>query len=113
MATRDYEELTKSLMHARKSLGEGIPEVMKGFGAMHAAANTDGALDKKTKELLAMAIAVAVRCPGCIGSHAKAAVRLGVTREEMLETLAVSVYMGGGPSVMYAAEALEAFDQFA
>ena len=61
---------------------------------------------------VALAIAVTTRCDGCIGFHAKALVALGATRAEVEETLAVAVYMGGGPSLMYSADALVAFEQF-
>jgi AhpD family alkylhydroperoxidase len=64
------------------------------------------------KELMATAIAVSTRCDGCIGFHVRALVRLGATREQINEMLAVTVYMGGGPSLMYAAEVLNAFDEF-
>ena len=79
---------------------------------MGAAAKKSGALDPKTKELIATAIAVAVRCDGCIASHVKALEKHGAEREELLEMLSMAIYMGGGPSVVYAAEALDAFDQF-
>jgi AhpD family alkylhydroperoxidase len=69
-------------------------------------------LDKKTKELIAMALAVANRCGGCIGFHAQTLVKLQASREEYLETLGMAIYMGGGPSLMYAAEALSAFEEF-
>ena len=88
-----------------------IPEVMAGFSALSQAASKDGVLDKKTKELIAMALAVANRCPGCIGFHSQALVRLKTSREELMETLGMAIYMGGGPSLMYAAEALEAFEE--
>jgi AhpD family alkylhydroperoxidase len=102
------QELAKQLREVRK----GIPEVTQGFSRMAAAATADDVLSEKTKELMAIAIGVAVRCDGCLAFHAKKAVKLGVTREELLETLGMSLYMGGGPSYMYAAQALEAFDQF-
>lgn len=89
-----------------------MPEVMAGFSALAQAATKDGALDKKTKELIAMALAVANRCPGCIGFHAQTLIKLQTSREEFMETLGMAVYMGGGPSLMYAAEALEAFEEF-
>ncbi|MBR7560224.1 carboxymuconolactone decarboxylase family protein, partial [Mycobacterium tuberculosis] len=79
---------------------------MAGFSAMAQAATKDGVLSKKMKELIALAIAVAGRCDGCIGFHVEALVKLGATREEVEETLAMTVYMGGGPSVMYAADAI-------
>ena len=71
-----------------------------------------GALDKKTKELIALAIGVSTRCDGCIGFHIETLVKLKVTQEEVTETLAMAIYMGGGPSLMYAADALAAFAQF-
>ena len=86
---------------------------MQGFGAMASAAMADGALSEKHKELMATAIAVSQRCAGCIGFHVKALIRLGTTRAEFEEMLGVAVYMGGGPSLMYCAEALQAWEQFA
>ena len=59
-----------------------------------------------------MALAVANHCQGCIGFHAQTLVRLQTSKEELLETLSMAVYMGGGPSLMYAAEALEAYEEF-
>ena len=109
----DYPELARNLTKAIGGLRKGIPETMKGFSALAAAATAEGALDTKTKELIATAIAVAVRCDGCIAFHVKAAVRGGASREELLEMLGMAIYMGGGPSMVYAAQALEAYDQFA
>ena len=86
---------------------------MKGFSATARAALRANALDTKTKELLSLGIAVATRCDPCIAFHAEAAVKQGASREEILETVGIAIYMGAGPSVMYAAKALEAFDQFA
>jgi len=85
---------------------------MAGFGAMAKAAMAPGVLSELQKELIALAIGVATRCDGCIGFHTKTLVRLGVTREQLNETLAVAVYMGGGPSLMYAADALRAYEEF-
>jgi len=85
---------------------------MKAFSALAQAAGRDGALDKKTKELIALAIAIATRCDGCIGFHTEALVRLGATRQEVEETLGMTIYMGGGPSLMYAAVAISAFEEF-
>jgi AhpD family alkylhydroperoxidase len=86
---------------------------MAGFNAMARGALKPGALSESHKELIALAIGVAGHCDGCIGFHAKSLVRLGAKREEVMEALAVAVYMGGGPSLMYAAEAVHAFDEFA
>jgi len=110
--TTNYPALAKDLSASIAKLRKGIPETMKGFSAMARAATMDGSLDPKTKELIATAIGVTVRCDGCIAFHAKAACENGASRDEFLETLGMAIYMGGGPSMVYAAEALDAFDQF-
>ncbi len=107
-----YKEVAQDSAAAIAKLRKEIPEVMTGFGAIAQAATKDGALDKKTKELIAIALAVAARCDGCIGLHVQAVVKLGATKAELAETLGMAVYMGGGPSVVYAAEALKAFEEF-
>jgi AhpD family alkylhydroperoxidase len=107
-----YQELTTRINRHLAPFRTAAPAVMQGFGAMARCAMAAGALDEKTKELIAMAIGVASRCDGCLGFHAKALVRLGATPEEFHEMLGVAVYMGGGPSLMYAAHALEAFEEF-
>ncbi len=107
-----YTDLTRDISRNLTALRTHNPDVMQGFGALSKAAMAAGALDEKTKELIAMAIGVASRCDGCLGFHAKALVRLGATPEEFREMLGVAVYMGGGPSLMYAANALAAFEEF-
>ncbi|MEZ5544537.1 MAG: carboxymuconolactone decarboxylase family protein [Lysobacteraceae bacterium] len=107
-----YQELTASISQHLAPLRKHLPDVMQGFGSLARAAMAPGALDEKTKELIALAIGVASRCEGCLGFHAKALVRLGASDEEVREMLGVAIYMGGGPSLMYAAHALEAFEEF-
>lgn len=109
---KNWPDLTANLLPLLKELRGGTPDVMKGFSAMAQSALKTNALDTKTKELIALAIGVAVRCDDCIAFHAKAAVEQGATREEVIETLGMAIYMGAGPSVMYASHAIEAFDQF-
>ncbi len=110
--TNNWPELAKLLSADLRNLRGGAPDVMKSFSAIAQAATAPKTLDGKTKELIALAISVAVRCDDCIAFHAKAAVDRGATRDEVLETLGMSIYMGAGPSVMYASHALEAFTQF-
>jgi len=110
---KDYAQLTQDISAYMAEMRKAVPDAMAGFSALAKGALQDGALDKKTKELIALAIGVATRCDGCIGFHAKACVDLGATRQEVAETLAMCVYMGGGPNYMYAADALRAYDQFA
>jgi AhpD family alkylhydroperoxidase len=110
--SKDYKEIIADISAYSAQLRTAEPETMAGFYAMAKAASADGVLDKATKELIAMAIGVALRCDGCIGFHAKALVGLGVSRAALTETLGMAVYMGGGPSLMYAADALRAYEQF-
>jgi len=108
-----YRDLTQGVSTRLSSLRASTPELMKGFAELGRAATAEGVLDKKTKELIALALSVAARCDPCIGFHAQTLVKLGATRQEVDETLGVAVYMGGGPSMMYAASAVAAFDEFA
>jgi AhpD family alkylhydroperoxidase len=110
---KNWPDMTGDLSVALKEVRGGAPDVMKGFSAIAQAALKANALDTRTKELIALAIAVATRCDGCIGFHAEAAVKHGASRDQVMETMGMAIYMGAGPSVMYAAQAIEAFDQFA
>ena len=107
-----YKDLSKQIGSKLVEFSKRIPETMQGFNQMSKATHGDGALDAKTKELIAMAIGIATRCQGCLAFHAQACVRLGVTRAEFEEMLQVAVYMGGGPSLMTAAEATLAYEEF-
>ncbi len=110
---KDYPQIANDLSQEIATLRAGAPATMKAFSALARAATESGSLDVKTKELIACAIAIALRCDGCIAFHVKAARRGGATREDLLETIGMAIYMGGGPSMVYGAEALSAFDEFA
>ena len=91
---------------------QAIPEVYKSFTELHHASFASGALDVKTKELIALAISVIERCDGCIASHAEGAARAGATRQQAAEAIGVSLLMGGGPSTIYGPRAYAAFCEF-
>lgn len=110
--SKNYIEITNVISQNVGKIAELQPEVMKNFMATAAAATAEGALDLKTKELIALAIGITNHCDGCIGYHVKSLVELGVTKEELAETLSTCIYMGGGPALMYAADAMQAFEQF-
>lgn len=95
-----------------EKLGQAIPATMQAFGALHAASCEPGALDTKTKELIALGIAITVRCDGCIAFHVHDAMKAGANKEEIAEAIGMAVLMGGGPSVVYGTQALEAVKQF-
>ena len=109
---KNYFELTNRISADLKKLRKDIPDTMQAFSALAQAATRGGALDKKTKELIALALGVAARCDGCIGFHTEALIRLGATHQEVEEALGMAIYIGGGPSLMYAADAISAYEQF-
>lgn len=105
------KELLKKTNQNNMKLAKALPDEMGGFMKLHDAALEDGALDPKTKELIALGIAISVRCEPCIVSHTDSLIAMGVTREEIEETIAVALFMGGGPSLVYGGKALAAFDE--
>jgi len=107
-----YPEKRQQVQSRLKKLMSGQGEVMQGFMAVHKAASSDGALDGKTKELMALAIAVADKCDDCIAFHTHDALKAGASDEEVMDTLGVAISMGGGPAAMYATHAVEALEQF-
>ncbi len=113
MSTFDHATLTQNISKSMGSLRKAQPEAMQGFGQLAKAAMTEGAISEKNKELIALAIGITQHCSGCIGFHVKALHRLGCTRQELEEMLAVCVYMGGGPALMYASETIAAWESLA
>lgn len=112
-ASRPWAEVQRQGRRPSADLRHLIPEVYEGFADLHAAALSPGAIDGKTKELMALALAVADECDGCIAAHAWAVARLGATEQEVAETLGVVILMTGGPGTVYGPRALSAFREFA
>ena len=106
-----WNDTLNSTRNRLRVLYKTIPEVTKGFGALSKAVKEGGVLDFKTKEFIALGIAVAIRWEACIALHVEALVKAGCTREELADVLGMSVQMGGGPATMYAGKALECFDE--
>lgn len=107
-----HKEILDELRRPVKDLRDQVPAVFEGYAALNAAAMGDGALDAKTKELIALAIAVTKQCDGCIASHARGAARRGASADEVAEALGVAVLMNGGPGTVHAPRAFEAFREF-
>lgn len=101
------------LREPTRSLRSASPGPWAGFASMHDAAMADGALPGRTKELIALAIAVTKECDGCIVSHAKGVARHGSTPEEVAEALSVALLMNGGPATVYGPRAWAAYREFA
>ena len=95
---KDFTNIVKHCQEGMGALGKDIPDVMQAFGGLHQAAGHDGALDTKTKELIALAISVVVRCEGCIAFHVNDAIKAGASREEIMDALGVAILMGWRPS---------------
>lgn len=103
---KEYGSITADIAAYTSELRKIIPDVMGEFSNLAQTAAQTKAPDEKTKEFVALALGVAAHCDGCIGFHIKALARLGASREEVAGVLGMAIYMGGGPSVMYAADAL-------
>jgi len=107
----DWNSSSSELPAVMSALRSATPEFTEAFSQMHKVAFADGNVSLKTKELIAIALAVTAQCDGCILSHVKACIKLGVTREELAEVMQVVIVMGGGPRNYYSARAMDAFNQ--
>lgn len=107
----DYTSQHKHLKSVLRRLGGESPEMMKHFSALHKSSTESGVLPNKTKELIALGISISIRCNDCIIYHLSDAIDAGATDKEIMETINVSVMMGGGPALMYATHAYEALHE--
>ncbi|MFD0978080.1 alkylhydroperoxidase AhpD family core domain-containing protein [Tropicimonas sediminicola] len=107
----DWNSYLDDMKGNLREMHKSAPETMKGFGALEKGVTSGTATDHKTKELVALGIAIGLRCEPCIGFHVKALAKAGGTREELCDILGVAVQMGGGPALMYASKTLAAWDQ--
>jgi len=108
----DHQHTQEDLRGPAAALREEIPEVLAAFATLGRTAMAGGALDTKTKELIALAIAIVEECDGCVAAHARGAARRGAGRAEVAEMIGVTIMMRGGPATVWGPRALEAFDQF-
>jgi AhpD family alkylhydroperoxidase len=107
----DASEKSKTIKAESLALFHAVPDTMRAFQSVMASATKAGELSTQVKELMALSIAIATHCDGCIVHHTEAAIRHGATRRQVVETIAVAIEMGGGPAVVYGGAALAAFDQ--
>jgi len=113
MSEHTHHDVLTDLNPMHRELRKMIPDVYAGFAQMSRASLASGALERKTKELIALAIGIVAGCDGCIASHAQGAVRAGATKEEAAEAIGVTFLMHGGPATIYGARAFDAFCEFA
>ncbi|WP_448380589.1 carboxymuconolactone decarboxylase family protein [Gloeomargarita sp.] len=107
-----YQQTIDQIKTYTAKITQAIPETMRAFYALSRASSTAGALDTKTKELIALAIGVTSHCQGCIAFHTRAALQAGANPAEIMEALSVAIAMGGGPALMYASDAVAAMEEF-
>ena len=108
-----FHEVQEELAGPYRELRTLLPDVGAGHAALHRASMSDGVLSSKTKELIALAIAITRQCDGCVAAHARGAARRGATVDEVAETVGVTVLMNGGPGTVWGPRALAAFHEFA
>ena len=106
-----WKELNTRAQENTKRIQETVPETMREYKKLQNIAYAEGALDKKTKEFIALTYAIADKCEGCIGNHVNKLVGLGASRQEIAEIAEVAIVMGGGPGMVYSGKALEAYDE--
>jgi AhpD family alkylhydroperoxidase len=106
-----YTDKANAVFEFVGKLSKENPGIAEGFGKMHHATAEDTALTAKHKELMALGIAITIRCEGCIACHVKDALKQGATKEEIVDTIGVAIVMGGGPSVVYGDIAYKAMEE--
>ena len=106
-------QVTEDLKGPYRDLREAIPGVLAGYTELHRAAMRDGALPAKTKELIALAVAITRECDGCIAAHARGAFRRGASDAEVAEMIGVVIMMNGGPGTVWGPRALAAYREAA
>lgn len=106
----DWNENRNHLFDGVGKLGELSPDTVQGYLTASGAGRKTQHLDEKTRQLIALAVAVTTRCDGCISVHSNEAMKAGATREEVAEALGVAVSLNAGAALVYSTRALEAFD---
>lgn len=110
MHMMDWNEYRQQVLAGVGQISKLSPETVKGYAALSGAGQKTGHLDAKTRELISLAVAVSLRCDGCITVHADAARRVGATREELAEALGVAIAVNAGAALVYSTRTLDAFE---
>jgi AhpD family alkylhydroperoxidase len=108
----DWNEYRKQLAVGVKELGQLSPDTIRGYIELSSAGQNKNLLGAKTRELIALAVAVTLRCDGCITVHTEAAIKNGATKEEIAETLGVATTVNAGAALVYSARAMDAFEEY-
>jgi AhpD family alkylhydroperoxidase len=105
----DWNEYRQQISSAVGEIAKLSPDTVRGYVQLGGAGAKTGHLDAKTRELIALAVAVTRQCDGCITVHTDAAVTHGATREEIIEALGVAVAINAGAALVYSARTLDAY----
>jgi AhpD family alkylhydroperoxidase len=105
----DWNEYQKQLAAATTDIARTSPDIMRGYRTLSEAGSKTGKIDAKTRELIALAVAVTLRCDGCITVHTDAAAKHGATKEELIEALGVAISVNAGAALVYSARTMDAF----
>ncbi len=106
----DWSTYRQQLLAAVGNFAKLTPDTVRGYGTLGGAARKSGHLDDKIHELIALAVAISLRCDGCIAVHTAAAKTAGASKEEIAEALSVAVSVNAGAAIVYSTRALDAFD---
>ncbi len=109
MSMMDWNTYRDQVVAGVGELGKLTPDTVRGYVSLGGAGARTGHLDDKTRELIALAVAISLRCDGCIAVHTAAAKRLGASEGELAEALGVAVSINAGAAVVYATRAMDAF----
>ena len=110
MTMLDWNHYRNLILARVGEIGKLSPDTVKGYMALGGAGAKTGHIDAKTRELIALAVAISLRCDGCISVHAAAARKLGASKEEIAEALGVGISVNAGAALVYTARTLDAFD---
>jgi AhpD family alkylhydroperoxidase len=104
----DWNGYLKDLLSTIGKLAELSPDTVRGYRTLSDAGKKTNHLDEKTRQLIALAVAVTTRCDGCITVHTDAAIKAGASKEEIAEALGVAVALNAGAALVYSARVLDA-----
>ena len=105
----DWNAYRDQIAASVKEMSVANPEVIKGYSALHHANAKSTRLDARTRELIALGVAVTLRCDGCINAHVEAAIKAGVSKEEIVDALGVAIMVNAGATLVYSARTMDAF----
>jgi AhpD family alkylhydroperoxidase len=113
MHMMDWDQYRQQVVAGVSGLAELAAETVRGYGTMGAAGAKTGYLDAKTRELIAVAVSITLRCDGCIAVHTDSARKLGASVEEIAEALGVAASVNAGAAIVYSTRALDAYQVLA